>query len=82
MALPNLDSMFEPEVPSMAGGGVVQIMHIESSAVARLSPVVDPASQSTTPPRVTEPRPRPEVQEQKDAAEKQRHRRRKRKFRI
>ncbi len=68
VALPNLDSMFEPDMPSMAGGGVVQIMHIESSAVARLSPVVDPSSHSTTP-RVTEPRPQAEVQEQRTAAE-------------
>ena len=62
VVLPSVESVFEPNLPSMAGGGVVQIMHVESSAVARQSPIVDPQSQFTTP-RVTEPRPRPEVEE-------------------
>ena len=43
----------------MADGGIIQVMHVESSVNPRPSPVTDRLSQSTIP-RVTEPRPTPE----------------------
>jgi len=55
-ALPDLGSLLEVDAPGLAGGGVVQVMHVETSVNPRQSPVTDPLSQSTVP-RVTEPRP-------------------------
>lgn len=58
--LPNLGSLLESDVPGMASGGVVQVMHIETSTNPKLTPVTNELSQTTVP-RVTEPRPIPEV---------------------
>lgn len=64
--LPNLGSLLETDVPGMAGGGVIQIMHVETSVNPRPSPVTNPVSQTTVP-RVTDPRPLPEQPPQEDA---------------
>lgn len=64
--LPNLGSLLETDVPGMAGGGVIQIMHVETSVNPRPSPITNPASQTTVP-RVTEPRPQPELPPEDDA---------------
>lgn len=64
--LPNLGSLLEADVPGMAGGGVIQIMHVETSVNPRPSPVTNPVSQTTVP-RVTEPRPLPEDPAQENA---------------
>ncbi len=60
--LPDLSSLFEVDVPGMAGGGVIQVMHVETSVNPRPSPVTDRLSQTTVP-RVTEPRPEPQSKE-------------------
>lgn len=59
--LPHLDSFLESDVPGMAGGGIIQVMHVETTVTPRPSPVTDRLSQSTIP-RVTEPRPQPEAE--------------------
>ncbi|NMB02635.1 MAG: TonB family protein [Firmicutes bacterium] len=64
--LPELGSLLETNVPGMAGGGVIQIMHVETSVNPRPSPVTNPISQTTVP-RVTEPRPIPNEPPQEDA---------------
>ena len=64
--LPNLGSRLEVDVPGMAGGGVIQIMHVERSVNPRPSPTTDPLSQGTVP-RVTEPKPLPDQPAQEDA---------------
>lgn len=65
-ALPNLDSFLESDLPGMAGGGVIQVMHVETTVNPRPSPVTDRLSQSTVP-KVTEPKPIPEVEPEKVA---------------
>ena len=65
-ALPNLDAFLDSDVPGMAGGGVIQIMHVETTVNPRPSPVTDRLSQSTVP-KVTEPRPIPQVEPEKVA---------------
>lgn len=65
-ALPNLDSFLESDLPGMAGGGVIQVMHVETTVNPRPSPVTDRLSQTTVP-KVTEPRPIPEVEPEKVA---------------
>lgn len=65
-ALPNLDSFLESDVPGMAGGGVIQVMHVETTVNPRPSPVTDRLSQSTVP-KVTEPRPIDNVEPEKIA---------------
>ncbi|NLL47932.1 MAG: TonB family protein [Firmicutes bacterium] len=57
-ALPDLGSLLEVDTPGLAGGGVIQVMHVETSVNPRPSPVTDRLSQTTVP-RVTEPRPQP-----------------------
>lgn len=52
--LPDLASRLEVDVPGMAGGGVIRIMHVERSTNPRPSPVTNPLSQGTVP-RVTIP---------------------------
>ncbi len=64
--LPHLDSFLESDVPGMAGGGIIQVMHVETTVNPRPSPVTDRLSQSTVP-RVTEPRPLPQVEPEKVA---------------
>lgn len=64
--LPDLSSLFEVDVPGMAGGGVIQVMHVQTSVNPRPSPVTDRLSQTTVP-RVTEPRPQPEAPPQEQA---------------
>lgn len=64
--LPNLSSLLEPDVPGMAGGGVIQVMHVETSVNPRQSPITDRLSQTTVP-RVTEPRPQVEAPPQDKA---------------
>lgn len=64
--LPDLASRLEVDVPGMAGGGVIQIMHVERSTNPRPSPVTDPLSQGTVP-RVTDPRPLPDQPAQEEA---------------
>lgn len=64
--LPDLVSRLEADVPGMAGGGVIQIMHVERSVNPRPSPVTDPLAQGTVP-RVTDPRPQAEQPLQQDA---------------
>mgnify|MGYP000851220731 CR=1 FL=1 len=59
-AIPDLSSLFDVDVPGMAGGGVIQVMHVETSVNPRPTPVTDRLSQTTVP-RVTEPRPQPET---------------------
>ncbi|NLJ74831.1 MAG: TonB family protein [Firmicutes bacterium] len=59
LTFPKWNSFLISDVPGMADGGVIQVMHIESSVNPRPSPITDPLSQSTIP-RVTEPRPTPE----------------------
>ncbi len=65
-ALPDLSSIFDVDTPGLAGGGVIQVMHVETSVNPRPSPVTDRLSQSTVP-RVTEPRPQPEEPPQEQA---------------
>lgn len=55
-AIPDLSSLLEVDAPGLAGGGVIQVMHVETSVNPRPSPVTDRLSQTTVP-RVTEPRP-------------------------
>ncbi len=57
-ALPDLGTLLEVDTPGLAGGGVIQVMHVETSVSPRPSPVTDRLSQTTVP-RVTEPRPQP-----------------------
>jgi protein TonB len=64
--LPELGARLEADVPGMAGGGVIQIMHVERSVNPRPSPVTDPLSQGTVP-RVTDPRPTPEEPPKQEA---------------
>lgn len=59
IALPNLGSLLEADIPGMAGGGIIQVMHVETSVNPRMSPVTDRFSQSTIP-KVTEPKPIPD----------------------
>ena len=66
LALPNLNSLLESDVPGMAGGGIIQVMHVETTVNPRPSPVTDRLSQSTVP-KVTEPRPIPQVEPEKVA---------------
>ena len=61
--LPNLTPSLDVDMPGMAGGGVIQIMHVERSVNPRPSPVTDPLSQGTVP-RVTDPRPTVEPPQQ------------------
>lgn len=64
--LPELGSLLETDVPGMAGGGVIQIVHVETSVNPRPSPITNPASQTTVP-RVTEPRPQPNEPTEEEA---------------
>lgn len=64
--LPNLGSLLETDVPGMASGGIVQVMHVETSTNPKLTPVTNELSQTTVP-RVTEPRPIPEVPVEEEA---------------
>lgn len=57
--IPDLSSLLEVDAPGLAGGGVIQVMHIETSVNPRPSPVTDRLSQTTIP-RVSEPRPKAE----------------------
>ena len=59
-AIPDLSALLDVDVPGMAGGGVIQVMHVETSVNPRPSPVTDRLSQTTVP-RVTEPRPQAEA---------------------
>lgn len=65
IALPNLGSLLEADVPGMAGGGIIQVMHVETSVNPRMSPVTDRFSQSTIP-KVTEPKPIPDSDSEDD----------------
>jgi len=65
-ALPDLGTLLEVDTPGLAGGGVIQVMHVETSVNPRPSPVTDRLSQTTVP-RVTEPRPQPEQQPEEQA---------------
>ena len=47
--LPDLASRLEVDVPGMAGGGVIQIMHVERSTNPRPSPVTDPSPRERYP---------------------------------
>ena len=64
--LPNLDSLLQSDIPGMAGGGIIQVMHVETSVNTRQSPITDRLSQTTVP-KVTEPRPLPEQPPQEQA---------------
>ncbi|NLJ80521.1 MAG: TonB family protein [Firmicutes bacterium] len=66
LTFPNLYSLLESDVPGMAGGGIIQVMHVETSSVSQLSPVTDRKSESSIP-KVTEPRPLPEEEVQETA---------------
>lgn len=65
-AIPDLSSLLEVDAPGLAGGGVIQVMHVETSVNPRPSPVTDRLSQTTVP-RVTEPRPQVEQPPQEQA---------------
>ena len=66
-AIPDLSSLLEVDTPGLAGGGVIQVMHVETSVNPRPSPVTDRLSQTTVP-RVTEPRPQVEEPPQEQAS--------------
>lgn len=67
ITLPNFYSPLETDYPGLAGGGVIQVMHVDTSSVSQLSPVTDRLSQATIP-RVTEPKPLPERPQPEEAA--------------
>lgn len=64
--IPDIDSLLPVDAPGLAGGGVIQVMHVETSVNPRPSPVTDRLSQTTVP-RVTEPRPQAEEPPQPQA---------------
>jgi len=64
--LPDLAARLEADIPAMAGGGVIQIMHVERSVNPRPSPVTDPLAQGSVP-RVTDPRPLPDQPPRQEA---------------
>lgn len=65
-AIPDLSSLLQVDAPGLAGGGVIQVMHVETSVNPRPSPVTDRLSQTAVP-RVTEPRPQAEKPPQEKA---------------
>ncbi len=65
-AIPNIESLLQVDAPGLAGGGVIQVMHVETSVNPRPSPVTNRLSQTTVP-RVTEPRPQAEQPPQQQA---------------